>query len=538
MAERLRELGFEIDPAPIEARKAAGKPVGRPHLAAAVLAHPANAERLAAEGHADVSSFIPAYLIQGTPGYVARTHPTVEEAIAWIHEAAGVAVWAHPFWDIKDEAQVLEAIDRYREAGLDGVEVFYTTHTEEQALLLADRCAELGLLTTGSSDYHGPDHRLFSAFRAFDTARARAQPGPIAYGTLAAPARGMDGLCVWLTGLSGSGKSTIGRLAAGQLRDLGHRVEVLDGDDVRQNLCADLGFSREDRDENVHRLAWVSDLLSRNGVITFVAAVSPFREPRDAARARMGKRFLEVYVRASVEECERRDVKGLYQRARSGRSRASRGSPTPTRSRARPSCWSTPSRRRPRSRPPSWSRWSRSGWHRQHRSARPLTGRVAAATAGRAFPFSGSPSRLPVPVSPGASEWSSVEPSGVSPSPLTSSGTCSDSFSASGGSAVSGVLSSSRGFSSMRLSYPARLDEHHTAAPAQRARTQAVPGSTQLVPAQVELLEARQPGDRAPAAGGEAIGRVGPAAAARRARRSSRAGWPTGFRAGAALASA
>jgi adenylylsulfate kinase len=128
----------------------------------------------------------------------------------------------------------------------------------------------------------------------------------------------MDGLCVWLTGLSGSGKSTIGRLAAGQLRDLGHRVEVLDGDDVRQNLCADLGFSREDRDQNVHRLAWVSDLLSRNGVITFVAAVSPFREPRDAARARMGKRFLEVHVRASVEECERRDVKGLYQRARSG----------------------------------------------------------------------------------------------------------------------------------------------------------------------------------------------------------------------------
>ena len=103
MAARLRELGFEIDPAPIEARKAAGKPVGRPHLAAAVLAHPANAERLAAEGHADVSSFIPAYLIQGNAGYVARTHPTVEEAIGWIHEAAGVAVWAHPFWDIEDD---------------------------------------------------------------------------------------------------------------------------------------------------------------------------------------------------------------------------------------------------------------------------------------------------------------------------------------------------------------------------------------------------------------------------------------------------
>ena len=318
MAKRLGELGFEVDPTPIEERKAAGKPVGRPHLAAAVLAHPANAERLAEEGHSDVSSFIPAYLIQGKPGYVARTHPTVEEAIEWIHEAAGVAVWAHPFWDIENEDEVLAAIERYREVGLDGVEVFYTTHTEPQVRLLAERCAELGLLATGSSDFHGPDHRLFSTFRGFDVYDHEPNLGPIAFGTLAAPTRGMDGLCVWLTGLSGSGKSTVGRLAAGQLRDLGHRVEVLDGDDVRQNLCSDLGFSREDRDENVHRLAWVSDLLTRNGVITFVAAVSPFREPRDAARARMGKRFAEVYVKASVDECERRDVKGLYQRARAG----------------------------------------------------------------------------------------------------------------------------------------------------------------------------------------------------------------------------
>src|SRR4051794_41794532 len=102
-----------------------------------------------------------------------------------------------------------------------------------------------------------------------------------------------------MTGLSGSGKSLIGRLAAGQLRDLGHRVEVLDGDDVRQNLSADLGFSREDRDENVNRLAWVSDLLSRNGVIVFVAAVSPFRKPRGTGRARVGKGFLGGYGDAS-----------------------------------------------------------------------------------------------------------------------------------------------------------------------------------------------------------------------------------------------
>jgi len=325
MAGRLRDLGFEVDPGPIAARKAAGKPVGRPHLAAAVLSHPANAERLAAEGHADVSSFIPAYLIQGAPGYVARTHPTVEEAIAWIHDAAGVAVWAHPFWDVKDAQQVLEAIERYRAAGLDGVEVFYASHDEEQTVLLAERCRKLGLLATGSSDYHGPGHRLFSRFGAFELHGCEPNLGPIAHGTLAAPSRGGDGLCIWLTGLSGSGKSTIGRVAAGELRDRGHRVELLDGDDLRQNLSAGLGFSREDREVNVRRIAWVADLLARNGVVTIVAAVSPYRRPRDEARARMGDRFVEVHVRASVEECERRDVKGLYERARTGQIQAFTG---------------------------------------------------------------------------------------------------------------------------------------------------------------------------------------------------------------------
>jgi len=284
-----------------------------------VLAHPSNASRLSDEGHQDVSSFIPAYLIQGKPGYVARTHPTVEEAVAWIHEAAGVAVWAHPFWDIKDSDEVLAAIDRYRAAGLDGVEVFYPSHTEEQTRLLARRTEELALLSTGSSDYHGPDHRLFSKFRAFELHECEPNLGPIAHGTLAAPSRSGSGVCFWLTGLSGSGKSTVGRLAAGVLRDQGHRVEVLDGDDVRQNLCAGLGFSREDRDVNVRRIAWVADLLSRNGVVTFVAAVSPYRQTRDEARARMGDRFVEVYVHASVDECERRDVKGLYERARAGK---------------------------------------------------------------------------------------------------------------------------------------------------------------------------------------------------------------------------
>ena len=94
---------------------------------------------------------------------------------------------------------------------------------------------------------------------------------------------------------------------------------------MRQNLCAGLGFSREDRDVNVRRIAWVADLLARNGVVTFVAAVSPYRRARDEARARMGERFVEVHVRASVEACEQRDVKGLYEKARTGEIQAFTG---------------------------------------------------------------------------------------------------------------------------------------------------------------------------------------------------------------------
>jgi predicted metal-dependent phosphoesterase TrpH len=179
MADALRELGFELDETPLRARKEAGKTIGRPHLSQAVVSHPANAERLAAEGRAELSAFLEAYLIDGRPAFRPRTHPTVDTAIEVIHAAGGVAVWAHPFWDVKAPDDVLQAIDRFRATGLDGVECFYATHDREQADLLADRCAELGLLSTGSSDFHGPKHRLFSRFRAFSTYGREPALGPI-----------------------------------------------------------------------------------------------------------------------------------------------------------------------------------------------------------------------------------------------------------------------------------------------------------------------------------------------------------------------
>jgi adenylylsulfate kinase len=129
---------------------------------------------------------------------------------------------------------------------------------------------------------------------------------------------GEEGFCLWFTGLSGSGKTTITNILVKELRRRGSKLEVLDGDIVRQNLSKGLGFSKEDRDTNIRRVAFVADLLSRNGVPVITAAISPYREIREEARAKMDGRFIETYVKASVEECERRDVKGLYAKARSG----------------------------------------------------------------------------------------------------------------------------------------------------------------------------------------------------------------------------
>lgn len=125
------------------------------------------------------------------------------------------------------------------------------------------------------------------------------------------------GVTVWLTGLSGAGKSTITEALAQKLRDQGCKLEVLDGDIVRTNLTKGLGFSKEDRDENIRRIGFVSHLLTRNGVIVLVSAISPYRDIRDEVRDRIGD-FVEVYVSAPLEVCEARDVKGLYKRARAG----------------------------------------------------------------------------------------------------------------------------------------------------------------------------------------------------------------------------
>jgi predicted metal-dependent phosphoesterase TrpH len=182
MAAALRQLGFELDEDEIDARRRAAQPIGRPHVAAAVLAAPANAARLKQEQISDIGALIRGYLIEGRPAYRLRETPTVEQAIAAVHEAGGVAVWAHPFWDLSEPDEVLETIDRFRALGIDGVEAFYITHSAEQTALLAERCRALEMLSSGSADFHGPGNRQFHSFLAFDTHGYEPNLGPIADG--------------------------------------------------------------------------------------------------------------------------------------------------------------------------------------------------------------------------------------------------------------------------------------------------------------------------------------------------------------------
>ena len=125
------------------------------------------------------------------------------------------------------------------------------------------------------------------------------------------------GVAVWFTGYSGAGKSTIANALTKELIAKGFNIEVLDGDEIRENLTKGLGFSKEDRDTNIRRIGFVAKLLARNGVIVLVPVISPYRAIREEMRAQIDD-FVEVFVNAPIEVCEKRDVKGLYKKVRDG----------------------------------------------------------------------------------------------------------------------------------------------------------------------------------------------------------------------------
>jgi 3',5'-nucleoside bisphosphate phosphatase len=180
MLDALRELGFSVREEELNERRAAGVPIGRPHIAAAIFDHPANAARLREEGlDGSPTDLLVAYLIEGKPAFRTRTFPTVSEAIGVIHGAGGVAIWAHPFWDVDAYERVEATLRRFAADGIDGVEAFYIEHNREQTVFLADLADELELLTTGSADFHGPAHKHFSRFRNFELHGREPNLGPI-----------------------------------------------------------------------------------------------------------------------------------------------------------------------------------------------------------------------------------------------------------------------------------------------------------------------------------------------------------------------
>jgi len=127
----------------------------------------------------------------------------------------------------------------------------------------------------------------------------------------------LPGCCLWFTGLSGAGKSTIANIVVADLEARGRQVELLDGDEIREHLSKGLGFSKADRDVNIRRIGWVASVLARNGVVSVTAAISPYRDVRDEIRTSIAN-FVEIHVATSLEDCETRDVKGLYAKARTG----------------------------------------------------------------------------------------------------------------------------------------------------------------------------------------------------------------------------
>ncbi|MDE3069562.1 MAG: PHP domain-containing protein [Acidobacteriota bacterium] len=180
MADALRAEGFTLDEETIAERVEQGRSIGRLHLAEGALSRPENSARLREEGIADVGDFIRAYLIEGRSAFRMRATPSIGEAVEMIHDAGGVAVWAHPFWDLTDPSDVTDTIDRFHALGMDGVEAFYISHTREQTDMIAQHCAGLDMLTTGSADFHGPENSIFSRFMAFETFGHTPNLGPIA----------------------------------------------------------------------------------------------------------------------------------------------------------------------------------------------------------------------------------------------------------------------------------------------------------------------------------------------------------------------
>jgi hypothetical protein len=317
IVERLRAIGIDVSMEEVRA-VAATPTIGRPHIAA-VLVRRGFA--------ASIQEAFDRYLDRGGPAYVDRRKPTSARAIERIHEGGGLAVLAHPHeCGARDAAELETLVSRLKGEGLDGIEVFCSSASPRDEELAATLAHRFGLLESGGTDFHGagkPQVRvgvgrgnLDVPYRFLERLRE----------ALAHRSHSPKGVCVWFTGLPGSGKSATAAALAARLRARGRTVTLLDGDEVRARLWKELGYSREDRDSNVHRAGYLASEVVKHGGVAVCAFIAPYREARDRVRAMIGgDRFVEVFVETPLAVCEARDTKGLYRRARAGEIRGFTG---------------------------------------------------------------------------------------------------------------------------------------------------------------------------------------------------------------------
>jgi adenylyl-sulfate kinase len=211
--------------------------------------------------------------------------------------------------EILNRRQLLETTSRERDASR-------LAQRYAAACLSAEAALRLGVIDAVIEPVETRERVAEALLKSGPSVHIRSGPAAqAAAGATDRQAPAPAGCAVWFTGLPASGKSTVAALVERELRARGAKVEVLDGDMVRKSLSKGLGFSKEDRDTNIRRIAFVANVLARNGVCVLAAAISPYRATRDEARALIGDRFIEVYLKASPAECARRDPKGLYAKA-------------------------------------------------------------------------------------------------------------------------------------------------------------------------------------------------------------------------------
>lgn len=311
IVEKFTELGMPITLEDVK-QFSKGNVIARPHIAMAVVQ----------KGYVpDYQTVFNEYLADGKPCALEKVILSVEDGIGLIHRAGGKAVLAHP--------RLLGDDDLARELmqfPFDGIEVWHRKHNKVDIARYQRLANEFQLIMTGGSDFHNDEHLLGQFGLIWEGGnQVESKPIDVVWQKTKVEKKdrnklnGHKSFILWLTGLSGAGKSTLAVEVEKELFHRGIRCFLLDGDNIRHGLNKNLSFNPEDRTENIRRIGEVSKLFVEAGLIAIVASISPYIADRAMVRSIVPEGdFIEVYVKCSIEECERRDPKGLYKKSRAG----------------------------------------------------------------------------------------------------------------------------------------------------------------------------------------------------------------------------